>query len=56
MNIYGLIIAGMTLVSLGIHIAKHGESRSGEIYNGWTYAVATVVTFWLYWMAGIFNV
>jgi hypothetical protein len=36
------------------HCALHGRPRT-EPFNGWSYTVATLLTMWLFYCAGLFE-
>jgi xanthine/uracil permease len=49
-----IILIGLHLIGLGIHIAMHGQPRTGN-YNAFTYLVAAILTLALYYWAGLFD-
>ena len=54
MNTYILIYLGLTILSLGIVLAKHGEKRT-ENYNFFSTLFLVVVELLLLYKAGLFN-
>lgn len=48
-----LILLSLTLIGIGVAIAKHKEPR--EPYNAWTIMAATAVQLWLLYMGGFFD-
>ena len=54
MNTYILIYLGLTILSLGITLAKHGEKRT-ENYNFFVSLLTVVVELLLLYKAGLFN-
>ena len=54
MNTYILIYLGLTILSLGIVLAKHGEKRT-ENYNFFSTLLTVVVELLLLYKAGLFN-
>lgn len=54
MNTYILIYLGLTTLSLGIVLAKHGEKRT-ENYNFFVSLFTVVVELLLLYKAGLFN-
>lgn len=52
--IYQIVLLVLTCGSLLIHIAKHGEPRTGKFHAG--YALFSVVlNIWLMYMGGFFH-
>lgn len=49
-----IILLALELISLGIHLAKHGEPREGK-YNFWYQLIAFIVVLVLLYFAGVFN-
>ena len=49
-----IILLALELISLGIHLAKHGEPRTDE-YNFWHQLIAFIIVIVLLYFAGVFN-
>ena len=54
MNTYILIYLGLTILSLGIVLAKHGQKRT-ENYNFFISLFTFIVELLLLYKAGLFN-
>ena len=54
MGIYQLIVIGLYLVSLGIHLAKHGEPKEGN-YSFWSALFSTVMILFCLTKGGFFS-
>lgn len=50
-----IILLAIPLITLGVHIAKHGEQMDIE-YNGVIRFVIILITFALYYWAGLFDI
>jgi len=50
-----IILLVSLVIGLGIHLGKHGQSRSDEKYNFWVYLICVIIDILLYWGAGLFN-
>ena len=55
MNTYILIYLGLTILSLGIVLAKHGQKRT-ENYNFFISLFSAIVALLLRYKAGLFNI
>lgn len=49
-----IILIGIQLIGLGMHIAMHGQPRTGN-YNAVTCLVAVILYLALYYWAGLFD-
>ena len=49
-----LIYIALSLISLGIILAKHGEVKDGK-HNFFTSLLLTVLVYWLLYEGGFFN-
>lgn len=49
-----IILIAINLIGFGIHIGKHGQKRTGKYHAGYAF-LATLLLFFLYYKAGIFN-
>jgi hypothetical protein len=54
MNTYILIYLGLTILSLGIVLARHGQKRT-ENYNFFISLFSAIVELLLLYKAGLFN-
>lgn len=50
-----IILLVFLVIGLGIYLAKHGQSKSGEKYNFWVYLICVIIEVLLYWGAGLFD-
>lgn len=48
-----IVIIFLSVLSLGISIGKHGESK-GEC-NAWVELISFIITWWLLYEAGLFD-
>ena len=55
MNTYILIYLGLTILSLGIVLARHGQKRT-ENYNFFISLFSAIVELPLLYKAGLFNI
>ena len=55
MNTYILIYLGLTILSLGIVLAKHGQKKT-ENYNFFISLFSVIVELLLLYKAGLFNI
>ena len=51
-----LILMTLGIMSLTIHMAKHGEQKTEPKYNYWLALFLGIITWGLYYWAGLFNV
>lgn len=49
-----IILITLSILTLGIHIGKHGKPKEGE-YNVGYQLIGTAILFLLYYYAGIFR-
>ena len=49
-----IIILVIMLITLGIHLAKHGQTREDH-YNFWLYLFCAAIELVLYYYAGLFD-
>lgn len=50
-----IVIIALSFMSLGMHLVKHGENRCNEKYNFFYYLFATIVVYFPYYHAGLFD-
>jgi hypothetical protein len=50
-----ILLILIPFIRLGAHIAKHGEKKEPEKYNGWTHIAAMLFWFALLYYAGLFD-
>ena len=50
-----IILLVFLVIGLGIHLAKHGQSRINEKYNFWVDLICVIIELLLYWGAGLFD-
>lgn len=46
MNVYFIVYSVFQLLGLGIHLARHGETRIDK-YNFWTGLISSILSFYL---------
>lgn len=49
-----IILLALAFMELGIHLAKHGEDRTGK-YNFWIGLISAAIYLVLYYYAGVFD-
>lgn len=49
-----IVLAILYCMSLGVHLAKHGEDRTDK-YNFWLTLFITILDWWLLYCAGLFD-
>ena len=54
MGIPQLCVIALYMLSLGIHLAKHGESQTGR-FNFWTALLTGAIMFGLLWWGDFFS-
>lgn len=50
-----LIYVALTLMSLGMNFAKHGEQKTGK-HDGWSSFVSTAIIYAILYWGGFFDV
>lgn len=54
LNFWNTTYVVMLLISLGIYLAKHGESKTVK-YNFWSSLLLTIITLFILYKGGFFN-
>ncbi len=50
-----IIIIFLSLMMLGMNLAKHGENKCDEKYNFWYSLIGAAIAYLLYYHAGLFD-
>jgi len=55
LGIHQMIVMGITILSLGIEIQRHGTPKDGN-NNAWIHVIANILMYTLLWWGGFFRV